>query len=138
MANAEDSIRDLSEQQSGLIKDDLSELQNEDEDGEEEEFLLHLKFDHGSYPLRHNVNEIEFMGIINGNLFVRIGDSYFQGEYDQRNNSSILFSYDDQTIYDTHKGRSKIFMKRILLKPKNNQHDQPESVLWSLFVAFYL
>jgi len=121
MAKPNESTNDVNSKQADAIEQHEPTASNAQE-CDEEEFVLHLKFDHGSYPLRHNVNEIEFLGITNGNLFVRIGDSYFQGEYDQRNNSSILFSYDNnQLVYETNKCHSKIFMKRVLLKSKNGQ-----------------
>ena len=89
---------------------------------EEEQFLLYLRFENGSYPLRYNVNNIEFLGILNGSLFVKIGDSYYLGEYDmKRNSSSIIFSYEKQTIYETNQCHSEILMKRVLLKPKQDQ-----------------
>ncbi|KAI2801826.1 Major facilitator super domain-containing protein 10 [Blomia tropicalis] len=81
-------------QQQSQSNPDQNNWDGDPEIAEEEEFLIHLKFDHGSYPLRHDVNNIDFLGVKDGNLFIRIGDSYFMGEYDKRNNSSILFGYD--------------------------------------------
>lgn len=106
-------------QQQSQSNPDQNNWDGDPEIAEEEEFLIHLKFDHGSYPLRHDVNNIDFLGVKDGNLFIRIGDSYFMGEYDKRNNSSILFGYDKHNqVYSTDKCRSKIFMKRVLLKSK--------------------
>lgn len=105
---------------------------------EEEEFCLHLQFDNGSYPLRHNVNDIHFLGIVNGNLFIRIGDSYFIGQHDKRSNSSVLFTYDKhhQAVYETNKCHSRILMKRVLLKSKESQEDHSDS--WVVVENQYL
>lgn len=95
-------------------------------DVDEEEFLIHLKFDHGSYPLYHNVNDIQFLGVNNEHLVVRIGNAYFMGQNDQQKNSSILFDYDKQheNISDTHISRSKIFMKRVVIKEKDTTNGE--------------
>lgn len=99
-----------------------------DNDVEEEEFLIHLKFDHGSYPMCHNVRDIHFLGMVNGHMMIQIGNSYFMGQYDQHKNSSVLFGYDKQheNISETHNCRSKIFMKRILLKPKETPRSESD------------
>lgn len=127
MVNMDVTKRDLIEQQSKSSQQDFHMSDSPEE--EEEEFLMHLKFDHGSYPLRHNLKKIEFLGVVEGNMFIRIGDSYFMGENDTRNNSSIVFTYDknQQNVFDENKCRSRIFMKRVLLKPKEQEQSQVTS-----------
>lgn len=119
--------RDIINKHSEASQQDVQ--MNDSSNEVEEEFFMHLKFDHGSYPLRHNLKKIEFLGVVDGKMFIRIGDSYFMGEYDTRNNSSIVFSYDknQKTITDSNKCRSRIFMKRVLLKPKNQEQNQAKS-----------
>lgn len=127
MVNMDVTKRDLIEQQSKSSQEDVH-MSDPPEEEEEEEFFMHLKFDHGSYPLRHNLKKIEFLGVVEGNMFIRIGDSYFLGENDTRNYSSIVFSYDknQQNVFDENKCRSRIFMKRVLLKPKDQEHEQSQ------------
>lgn len=127
LVNMDFTERDIIDKQSKASQQDVQMSDSSNE--VEEEFLMHLKFDHGSYPLRHNLKKIEFLGVVDGNMFIQIGDSYFMGEYDTRNNSSIVFSYDknQKTISDSNKCRSRIFMKRVLLKPKNKEQEQSQA-----------
>ncbi|OTF70507.1 hypothetical protein BLA29_009062 [Euroglyphus maynei] len=63
------------------------------------------------------------MGIHDGKLLIRIGDSFFFGHPDHHQ-TSILFAYEPKHkfIQEIHKSHSKIIMKRVVLKPKTGEN----------------
>lgn len=95
-------------------------LEEEENEKDDEEFLILLKFDNDSYPFRNNINHLKFLGIHDNQLIIKIGDAYFLGKRDPIILSSLLFTLDSKkVIQETHKCHSRLLMQRIILKPKN-------------------
>ncbi|XP_046911929.2 uncharacterized protein LOC124492945 [Dermatophagoides farinae] len=100
--------------------------------GDDEEFLIHLQFDEDSHPLlRYSVDDCKILGIHDGKLLIRIGDSFFFGHLDNRQQTSVLFAYEPnhKFIQEIHKSFSKIIMKRVILKPKEDKNQQQPTII---------
>ncbi|KAH9529805.1 hypothetical protein DERF_003668 [Dermatophagoides farinae] len=77
------------------------------------------------------VDDCKILGIHDGKLLIRIGDSFFFGHLDNRQQTSVLFAYEPnhKFIQEIHKSFSKIIMKRVILKPKEDKNQQQPTII---------
>lgn len=115
------------------VDDNINETNNTNEvEEEQEEFLLHLRFDSMLNPALRNTSDIQFLGHTdNNNMLIKIGDLYYQGSHDNNNQSSLVFTVDKQTknIVDTNICRSRLNMQRVVLKEKKKQPAPENEIL---------